>query len=290
MTIRLKGLARLGATALLLCTTLAWSAERSPTAPAIEWRQRWDEAMELARNQGKPVLMDFWATWCQPCREMEVQLWSRTDVVALASKFVCLRVDVDRHPEIAQRYRADALPTVVLSDPWGTEIARREGFSRADDYLGILRAMPGDFSEIGPWQARLAANRRDPQALREIGLAYHRMKLFQASTVFLEKALARSEVRSQPEVLAEVLTVIGWNSLKIGSFKSAKRTFERCLKDVPTHRALDVTVYGLFAAHLAAGERQEAEPLLHRLESCCPDSPLTLRAHVDLKPLVAQDK
>jgi len=210
--------------------------------------------------------------------------------VALASKFVCLRVDIDHQPELADRYRAEAVPTVVLSDPWGTEIARRQGFGNADEYLGILRAMPGDFSEVGPWQACLAANHRDLQALRAVGLAYHRMKLFQASTEFLQKALATSEVRSQPEVLAEVLTIIGWNNLKTGNFKSARKSFERCLKEVPTHRALDLTVYGLFAAHLAAGERQEAEPLLHRLESCCPDSALTQRARMDLKPVVAQGK
>jgi len=273
---------------LIFCATVAWSAEQSQTAPAIQWHKRWDQAMELARKEGKPVLLDFWATWCQPCREMEFHLWSRADVVALAGKFIWLRVDVDHQPEIAQRYRADALPTVVLSDPWGTEIARRQGFGNADEYLGILMAMPGDFSEVAPWQARLAANRSDLQALREIGLAYHRMKLFQASTEFLGKALATREVRSQPEVLAEALTVIGWNSLKTGNFKAARKSFERCLREVPTHRALDVTVYGLFAAHLAAGERQEAEPLLHRLESCCPDSALTQRARTDLKPVVAQ--
>jgi hypothetical protein len=43
-------------------------------------------------------------------------------------------------------------------------------------------------------------------------------------------------------------------------------------------------------AHLAAGERQEAEPLLQRLDSCCPTSRLTARAHTDLKPVVAQDR
>ena len=139
-----------------------------------------------------------------------------------------------------------------------------------------------------PWQVRLAANPRDAEALREVGLAYHRLKLFQVSTQFLEKALATSDVRSKPDLLGELLTVIGWNGLKMGEFKSARKSFERCLKEAPAHRAVDVTMYGLIVADLATGERQKAEALLHRLESCCSDSAFTEKARADLKPVVAR--
>jgi len=297
MTFKLAKDARPGASrsiiaapALLICAALAWSAEPSPATPAIEWRTRLDKAMDLARQDGKPVLLDFTASWCPACREMERQLWSRPDVVTLSDKFVCVKVDVDRSPELAQRYRTQALPTLIFSDPWGTEIARREGFGAADEYLTLFRAIPGDFSDLAPWQARLDASRHDPEALRQIGIAYQKLNLFQASTEFLERALKTNQVRSQPEVLAEILTLIGWNSLKMGNLESAKKSFERCLKEIPTHGSLDMTLYGLFFAHLSAGERQEAEPLLQRLDSCCPTSRLTARAHADLKLVVAQDR
>jgi len=278
----------LKAPVLLVCASLAWSAEPAQDASSIVWRAGFEKGMEAAREEGRPVLLDFWATWCHPCRDMDAQFWTRPDVIALSRKFVCIKVDIDREPGLTRRFMVQAFPTVILADPWGMEIARREGFGNTDDYLAVLDAMPADFSAVGPWQARLATNRRDGEALREMGLAYQKMKLFDASTKLLQKALATSEVRGQPETLAEVLTVMGWNDFKMGNLKSARRSFERCLKEVPTHKAMDVTVYGLFAVHLAAGERGEARPLLERLDACCPESTLTARAHKDLDSQVAE--
>jgi tetratricopeptide (TPR) repeat protein len=107
------------------------------------------------------------------------------------------------------------------------------------------------------------------------------MKLFQISSDFLKRARATKDARTQPEALAEIHTVIGWNDLKTGHFKRAIKSFRRCLKEVPNHPALDVTLYGLMAAYLADGERRKAAPLLAQLESCCPGSALTQRAHAD---------
>src|SRR5437899_6689569 len=146
------------APALVLCTTLASSAEPSPAAPAIEWRKNLGQALGLARQGGKPVVLDFWATWCPACKEMEAKFWSRPDVVEVSSKFICLKINVDDFPEVAQRYRAEALPTLVLSDPWGTEFARREGFGGPAEFLTLLKAMPGDFSGCGPLTEAFASN------------------------------------------------------------------------------------------------------------------------------------
>jgi thiol-disulfide isomerase/thioredoxin len=261
-----------------------WPAttETPGTAAGIVWLTNHDKALVAARQESKPILVDFWATWCQPCRQMEAMLWSRQDVVALTSRFVCLRVDVDRDEVTAHRYRTEALPTIILADPWGTELARREGFGRPDEYIALLKAMPTDFRELAPWHERLAANSRDAEALRQAGLAYHRLKLFDTSTEFLQKALASKEVKASPDMRGESLTIIGWNHLKKGDLKQARKSFERCLEEVPTHRALDVTLYGLLAVDVVAGQRDKAQALLVRLESCCPDSPFTGRARKDL--------
>jgi tetratricopeptide (TPR) repeat protein len=208
----------------------------------------------------------------------------------LSRKFVCLRIDIDQDPVNAHRYRTESVPTVIFADPWGTELARRTGFGQPDEYLDLLRAVPADYSEVSKWQTRLAENPRDLEAVHQAGLAYHRMRLFDTSNEFLDRVVAAKETRANPDRLAEALTIEGWNHLKLRRFDRARKSFERCLKEVPSHPSIDVTLYGLFAVHVAEGETREAEPLLQRLEDCCAASALTARARKEIASPVARGR
>src|SRR5258707_5519749 len=59
-----------------------------------------------------PVLVDFWATWCAPCRMLE------PTVVAVAEKYAAyarvVKVNVDDNPAISQRYGIKGIPTLIL--------------------------------------------------------------------------------------------------------------------------------------------------------------------------------
>lgn len=65
----------------------------------------------LART-GLPVVVDFWATWCGPCRMMAPQFEQAAREYAGRVQFV--KVDTDANPGLAQRYAIRSIPTVAL--------------------------------------------------------------------------------------------------------------------------------------------------------------------------------
>jgi thiol:disulfide interchange protein DsbD len=97
---------------------------------SLTWLSSETAALAQAREQGKPVVMDFTADWCLPCREFDVRVFAHPEVAAVLQDFVLVKIDVtrededDRLPAIKQRYGVDTLPAVRLLDPSGTVIGR----------------------------------------------------------------------------------------------------------------------------------------------------------------------
>lgn len=63
-------------------------------------------------DDGKPVLVDFWAPWCGPCKTMKPQYESFAN--AHGDRFKVGKVNVDEYPEIAQVYSLYSIPTILV--------------------------------------------------------------------------------------------------------------------------------------------------------------------------------
>lgn len=60
----------------------------------------------------KPVLVDFFATWCGPCKMMSPILQELKK--AMGEKITIIKIDVDRNPEISSQFQVQGVPTLIL--------------------------------------------------------------------------------------------------------------------------------------------------------------------------------
>lgn len=75
-------------------------------------------------NTGKPTLIDFWATWCGPCKQIAPHI----DAIAAENPhYTVIKVDIDQAPALAQAYGVMSVPTLVVLNTDGTPASQTAG-------------------------------------------------------------------------------------------------------------------------------------------------------------------
>ena len=108
--------------------------------PGVTWQPYSDELLSEAKRVKKPVIIDFYADWCSPCRELEEITFHDAEIVKQAKQdFIMVKVDLTRkgnpvHEQLLNGYEVKGVPTVVFFD--------REGNERSD--LRLVDFLPAD--------------------------------------------------------------------------------------------------------------------------------------------------
>ncbi|HSP33897.1 MAG TPA: thioredoxin domain-containing protein [Thermoanaerobaculia bacterium] len=169
---------------MIACAAVAAHAQDRPL-------DDWKAAFAAAKQEKKLVFVDYFATWCRPCHEMEEHVFPLADVKEQMAKFVVVTIDVDRSP-IARAHAVAAMPTYVIYDARERELMRITGWKPAQ----IFSAALAEVNSAAPQFA--AADELDQQA-KPIDAAFARANAFMSLRLGDQARVALKDARKEAE-------------------------------------------------------------------------------------------
>ena len=110
---------------------------------SIQWKKYNQNTLISDLSSKRGAIIDFYADWCIPCKELDASTFSNSKVIAEADNFITLKADMTKSlsPEVdslRNKYNIVGVPTVLILNNKGTEVKRITGFVPAEEFLKIL--------------------------------------------------------------------------------------------------------------------------------------------------------
>lgn len=116
-------------------------AAQKTSADVIEITSAKQLEKEL-KTGASPILVDFYAPWCRPCSKFSPLFDSLAK--AFSGKIKCIKVNVDKFPELAAQYKVKSMPTLLVFNKEGSLLKRRVGTSEIDQFTAQLEKAHGE--------------------------------------------------------------------------------------------------------------------------------------------------
>ena len=120
---------------VICCMGAALQVAGTPPLTSILWQHNLETAQKQSLKEKKPILLDFSAEWCAPCKKMLQTTYKNKGVIAKSRKFVPVLLDYDKQKAVAKKYGVDSLPTLLFFSPDGKEVLRLHEFQDAKALL-----------------------------------------------------------------------------------------------------------------------------------------------------------
>jgi thiol-disulfide isomerase/thioredoxin len=187
-----------------LCSVLAVIFIAITAHAESSGNQEWNTAFASAKAQRRLVFVDYYATWCAPCKVMDTTVFSRDDVKEQLANFVQLRIDVDKGG-IGQSRKIAVMPSYIVYDPGERELVRITGAQEPNVFreaIAQLNSVKAEF--IGA--SNLYDEGKDLEGAFETANAFMRLRLTDYARTTLSKArkVAEREGKTRVACIASI--------------------------------------------------------------------------------------
>ena len=133
-----------------------------------------DEALTAAKQENKLIFIDFYTTWCGPCKMMSNKVFPQKNVGDfMNAKFIPLKMDAEKEGlELAKKYAVKAYPTYIILNAQGKEEARFTGAMEGDVFINKVNASLDPEQKPERLKARYEAGDRTPELVNTYAMQH----------------------------------------------------------------------------------------------------------------------
>lgn len=264
---------------------VAYPAARAQSV-AIHWYKDLGQASAAAQKNNQPMMIDFWADWCAPCKLMDKEVYADPALLAaFGQKLIGVRIHFDLQPEIARRYNVPALPYLVFTDSYGTELMHQRGLIAAGDLTAVVQALPADISEINRLDRILQQDKEDFTGLLEMGNVLRASGFYSSSNAYYARALKQAGVKKDAPHREQILYSMALNWVALEDGKSAANALERCVQEFPQSSRRAEMLLGLGKAYALDVKKEKARKSWNSVIAEFPQSDAARQARALLQSL-----
>jgi tetratricopeptide (TPR) repeat protein len=252
--------------------------EDGEIASAVTWFPgTLEQAIELARDQGKLIVVDVGAYWCPPCHELDEKTFTDPRVGAwMREHALALHVDAEKGegPELVERYHVQAYPTLLVLEPTGIEKDRLIDFHPADELIALLDAIAAGGNVMAELQTAAAQAPDDLAAAYALGHAYALAAKREQAEAEFERVLAADPDNASGLASKVLLDRATFFTFKLDADPDAAiAALEALQQRFPTSKEASAAYRWIGRAHCKQGREDEAIAALETMRAAKPDDP-----------------
>lgn len=270
---------------LILLACLSGVVLGAPSEPlkGLSWMTNWEQAVEVAKERNKLIVLDLYTNWCSYCRMMDVQTYGDPLVIQdLGPEYVWLRLNAETEEDGRQaqrRFRVMGYPTTLLIEPEEGLFEKTSGFLTAEQLGEELNRHRESLKPILELRARVRIHPESNETMRELAAAYMEQRHYAgAERMYHALIQADSDFELDKSYFSLAISLA-----QQGKERQALQRLDTLRNRFPHSKLLGHAMALQGELHLNLGNRSEAASIWREYLSLFSDHPMAKRIMEELK-------